>query len=577
MLRSRTPTPVCAPPGGGSTVTFNAAPMRLLVGTHAVSVPLAEHSEGGRGMTSSLQGPRFSSRRRFLQRTLCGVAGWATWHGWSSRPRALAQQGAPAGQMTWAMHITLAPTWFDPAETGALLTPYLCLRALHDALVKPMPDGHMTPCLATQWHESADGLTYDFELRPGVKFHNGDPFTAEDVQFSFARYKGAGAAELKKQVKAIEMINPHHIRFVLHEPWPDFLTFYATPATAAGWIVPKNYTEKIGNDEFKNNPVGLGPYRFVSYKPGIELVLEAYTEYWRKTSMVKRLVLKSVPEPATRLAMLKQQEADVTYAIYSTLGEEVQRDKTLKLEPTLAGIQWGNFVDMYDPKSPWHDRRVRLAANHAINRQAINESETLGYSKLLGGIIPETFDFALPLEPYAYDPTKAKALLKDAGYPQGFDAGTFACDAVYTSQIEGVVNDLQAVGIRARVQPLERAAMLAAVREKTAKHLARVGNGAPGNAATRIETSMLSTGTLSFLKDPEIDQWFAQQAHERHRPTREALLHKIQQKAYDEAYLLPLWQLGFLCITGPRVAVSGIGLIPGYIYSAPYEDVRLQS
>ena len=158
-----------------------------------------------------------------------------------------------------------------------------------------------------------------------------------------------------------------------------------------------------------------------------------------------------------------------------------------------------------------------------------------------------------------------------------FDAGAFACDAVYTSQIEGVVNDLSAVGIRARVQPLERAAMLAAVREKTVKHLVRVGNGAPGNAATRIETSMLSTGPLSFLKDPEIEQWFAQQAHERHRPTREALLHKIQQKAYDEAYFLPLWPLAFLCVTGPRVAVSGIGLIPGYIYSAPYEEVRLKS
>ena len=88
---------------------------------------------------------------------------------------------------------------------------------------------------------------------------------------------------------------------------------------------------------------------------------------------------------------------------------------------------------MYDPKSPWHDKRVRLAANHAINRQAINEAETLGYSKLLGGIIPETYDFALPLEPYAYDPTKAKALLKAAGYPKGFDAGEFSCDAVYAS------------------------------------------------------------------------------------------------------------------------------------------------
>ena len=435
----------------------------------------------------------------------------------------------------------------------------------------------MAPCLATQWHESADGLTYDFELRQGVTFHNGDPFTAEDVQFSFERYKGAGAAELKKQVKAIEIVHPHHLRFVLHEPWPDFLTFYATPATAAGWIVPKTYTEKIGSDAFKNQPVGLGPYRFVSYTPGIELVLEAYTEYWRKTPLVKRLVFKSVPEPATRLAMHKQQEADVTYAIYSTLGEEVRRDATLKLEPTLAGIQWGCFVDRYDPKSPWHDRRVRLAANHAIHRQAINEAETLGYSKLVGGIIPATYDFALPVEPYAYDPAKAKALLTAAGYAKGFDAGDYSCDAVYASVIESVVNDLGAVGMRAKVQPLERAAIQGAQREKKVKNLTFMGSGAPGNAATRIEAFMYSKGVQSFLKDPAIDQWFEQQSRARDRATREALLHKIQQKVYDDASFMPMWQLGFLCVTGPRVAVSGLGLIPDYIYSAPYEDVQVKA
>jgi len=517
------------------------------------------------------------TRRRLLQGTLGGIAGLATWQRWPRLQVAMAQKSEPAGQMTWAMHITLAPTWFDPAETGGLITPFICLYAMHDALVKPMPDGRMSPCLATKWNESENGLTYDFELRQGVKFHNGDPFTAEDVQFSFERYKGTGAGELKKHVKAIEIVNPHHIRFVLHEPWPDFLTFYATPATGAAWIVPKNYTEKIGNDTFKNNPVGLGPYRFVNYKPGLELTLEAYTDYWRKTPMVKRLVFKSVPEPATRLAMLKKQEADVTYAIYSTLGEEVQRDKTMKLEPTLAGTEWGIFVDMYDPKSPWHDKRLRLAANYAVNRQAINESETLGYSKLLGGIIPETYDFALPLEPYAYDPKKAKALLKEAGHPNGFDAGEFSCDAVYAGVIEGVVNDLGAIGIRTKVQPLERAAMQAAQKDKKVKNLTRMGSGAPGNAATRVEAFMYSQGAQSFLKDPDIDQWFEQQSRERDRKKREELLHKIQQKVYDEAYFLPIWQLGFLCATGPRVAVSGLGLIPGHIYSAPYEDVQLKS
>jgi peptide/nickel transport system substrate-binding protein len=148
---------------------------------------------------------------------------------------------------------------------------------------------------------------------------------------------------------------------------------------------------------------------------------------------------------------------------------------------------------------------------------------------------------------------------------------------VYASVVEGVVNDLAAVGIRAKVQARERAAMQAAQREKTVTNLTRMGSGAPGNAATRVEAFMSSGGVQSYLKDPEIDEWFAQQSRERDRTKREALLHKIQQKVYDEAYFLPIWQLGFLCVTGPRVAVSGLGLIPGHIYSAPYEDVQLKA
>src|SRR5918999_4526122 len=166
------------------------------------------------------------SRRRFLQGTAAGVAGVAAWlQGWSPRTAAPAQQAEPSGQMTWAVHVTIAPTWFDPAETPPVITPYMLMYAMHDALVKPMPGNTMTPSLAVKWQEGADGLTYDFELRQGVTFHNGDPFTAEDVQYSFERYKGAGNTLMKAKVKAVEIVNPHHIRFHTHEPWPDFLTF----------------------------------------------------------------------------------------------------------------------------------------------------------------------------------------------------------------------------------------------------------------------------------------------------------------------------------------------------------------
>jgi peptide/nickel transport system substrate-binding protein len=522
--------------------------------------------------------PSFT-RRRFLQEATGGVAGLAAWlHGWPRLMAAPAPKGEPSGQMTWAVHVTIAPTWFDPAETPGVITPFMFMYAMHDALVKPMPGDPMAPSLATKWTESDDGLTYDFELREGVKFHNGDPFSAEDVQFSFERYKGTGAALLKSKVKSVDVVDPHHIRFRLHEPWPDFMTFYGTPASGAAWIVPKKYAEKVGSQEFKNRPIGLGPYRFVSHEPGVELILEANTEYWRKAPYVKQLVLKSVPEATTRLAMLKGQEADVTYALYGPLAEEVQRDPSLKLEPVHPpGTQWIVFVDQYEPKSPWTDKRVRQAANHAINRQAINDAETLGHSITSGSIIPRKFEYALPLEPYAYDPNKAKQLLKEAGYPNGFDAGECSVDAVYAGVVEAAVNDLTAVGIRAKVRALERAAIFAAHKEKTVKNLTFQGSGAFGNAPTRIEAFVYSKGANSFINDPEIDAWYLQQSSERDQQKRQATLQKIQQKLYDEARFMPIWELGFLCASGPRVAASGLGQIPLFAYSGPYEEVRLKS
>jgi peptide/nickel transport system substrate-binding protein len=519
------------------------------------------------------------TRRRVLQGTLRGVAGLAAWpQGWLRLRAAAAPTRAPSGQMTWAIHVQIAPAWFDPAETPGIFTPFMVLYALHDALVKPMPDRQMSPCLATAWQESPDGLTYDFALRQGVTFHNGDPFTAEDVTFSFARYKGTGAPELKKQVKAVEIVTPHHVRFHLHAPWPEFLTFYATPATGAGWIVPKRYTETVGNEAFKHQPVGLGPYRVVHYQPGVELVLEAHTGYWRRAPHVKRLVLKSVPDPATRLAMLKTREADVAYSLYGPLGDEVRRDPTLKLEPVGSpGTQWAVFTrQQYDPRSPWSDRRVRLAANHAINRQAINEAETLGYSRPTGSMIPRTFDGALPLEPYPYDPPKARRLLAAAGYAGGFEAGEVTVDSVFTGLGAALVNDLAAVGIRATLRSVERAADQAAHREKTYRTLAVQTSGAFGSAATRLETFVTSTGVQSWIQDPEIDAWYAQQATERDRTRRQALLHRIQQKLYEEARVLPIWEHGVLHASGPRVAVSGLGLIPLFLFSGPCEDVQLK-
>src|SRR6266540_5913251 len=128
---------------------------------------------------------------------------------------------APEGTLTWGLHVTLVSKWLDPADTEAFINPFMVLYAIHDALVKPMPAGDNTASLAESWTVSRDGLVYEFVLRKNARFHNGDVVTADDVKFSFERYRGAAAKLLKDRVKDIQTPDPGRVRFVLKEPWPD--------------------------------------------------------------------------------------------------------------------------------------------------------------------------------------------------------------------------------------------------------------------------------------------------------------------------------------------------------------------
>ena len=480
-------------------------------------------------------------------------------------------------QLTWAVHVSIAPTWFDPAETSGIITPYMMLYALHDALVKPMPGNPAAPSLAESWSVSPDGLVYEFVLRRGAKFHNGEPVTADDVKFSFERYRGAAARPLKDAVAAIETPDPGRVLIRLKRPWPDFMTFY-TGATGAAWIVPRKYVEKVGDEGFKKAPVGAGPYKFVSFTPGVELVVEAFDQFWRKAPNVKRLVLKAVPDEATRLAALKRGEVDIAYAIRGALAEELRRTPGLTLRPNVGQATFFiYFTEQWDPKSPFSDRRVRLAVSHAIDRQAINQAETLGFSKITWSIIPSHFEYFWQPPGLAHDPTKARQLLAEAGYPKGFDAGDFVTDAGFPSIAEAAIGYFKAVGIQARLRPLERAAFYKGYADRKHRGLILGASGAFGNAATRIEAFVAAGGTYAYGSYPDIDGLFREQAVELDPKRREATLQRIQQLMHDKAIVAPIWLNAGLNGVGPRVEEAGFGLIAGYAFCAPYEDLRLKA
>src|SRR5438552_5208738 len=486
-------------------------------------------------------------------------------------------QGQPDGLLTIAFDTTIAPTFLDPAETPGIGTPFVFLYALHDALIKPLPGNGMAPCLAESWKESPDGLVYEFKLREGLKFHNGDAVTAEDVKFSFLRYRGVSAKLLHDRVKSVDVLDPLRVRFVLHAPWPDFLVFYATPATGAAWVVPKKYIEKVGEDGFRRQPVGLGPYRFVSAKPGIELVLEANEQYWRKKPTVKRVIFKGVPDRTTRLAMLKTGEADIGYLMVGLEAATIKMDPKLKLAKVIAPAAWWvEFPEQWNPKSPWHDRRVRLAANLAVDKQAINEAERLGYSRLTGSIIPSGMEFALRLDPYPYDFAQAKRLLAEAGYPSGFDAGELTPLPPFTTMGESVATYLAAAGIRIRVRNMERASFMEAWRSKKLGGVLVTVSAAPGSASAGREAFVISSAPYASGGYPDIDDLFRQQSQERDRKKREGMLHQIQRLMHERVMFGPIFEPATLHGVGPRVEEPGVGLNPLLYFTAPYEDMRLK-
>src|SRR5262245_63188653 len=168
---------------------------------------------------------------------------------------AVEAQPKPEGELRCASYATVPQPRPDTGQVLGFITPFWIQYALHDALVKPMPGNIMTPSLAESWTLSPDQKTYEFKLRQGLKFHNGDPFTAEDVKFSFLRAKSSRV--LKEKVRDVEVVDPYRVRFQLNEPFPDFMALYGTLATASGWVVPKKYIEKVGDEGFKKHPIGL--------------------------------------------------------------------------------------------------------------------------------------------------------------------------------------------------------------------------------------------------------------------------------------------------------------------------------
>ncbi len=466
---------------------------------------------------------------------------------------------------------------FDPTQMIAT-TEYLVNDMLYDGLLNLGPDGKY-PALATSWKISPDGKQFDFELRKGVKFHNGDPFTAEDVKFTYEQLlkpdnKHTYRKGFVDSIERIEVVDPLHVRFVLKQPW---LAFFSTSRYALQPIVPKNYYEKVGAKGFQEKPIGTGPYKLADMVSGEWTRYEANTAYWGGAPHVRFVKQQLVKEPFTRYAMLQKGEADIVAGLTGALLDKIAETKDVRVvSARYSGTSMLFFNLTKFPEAK--DKRVRDAVGYAIDRKQIA-------SKLLKGacqpsdevITPATFGYLPGLKSLPYDPAKAKALLKEAGVAPGkevtFTVNTEASSLPNAPQVlEAIAGNLEAIGLKIVREPYDMASWNTMMRGGKQSGIFYGTSAVPDDAGALLETWYISKApfTAGFVSDPDVDKVFADQLQATDPKAREKILQRFSTLNNERRISVPLFWCAESFAVGKRVKnfKPGIG--------SPYH-LKLQS
>lgn len=504
----------------------------------------------------------------------------------TSTPSASPQKVAPKGKMVLAWHVNITSRWLDPQEHDGTASPDNFLTALHDALIKNDRETLFDhPALAERYEFAKDAKSATFWLRPGITFHNGEPVTPADVKFTYENYRGAKADVLKGKTERVEIVDDRTVRFVFKEPFLDFLLIFGTAnVSGAGWVVPAKYYQQVGPDGFKQKPIGAGPYKLVRHEPGTKLEMEAFEGYYRPVH-VKQFVMISVPEAATRVAMLERGEADIIYLVPGELIERVQKNRKLMLAPVLSGSWWLDFPGFQDPKSPFRDKRVREAVSLAIDREAMNEAEAGGLGRISGNWINNDVQYALEWPEFKRNLERAKQLMKEAGYPNGFTVDWVTPVPAYYSRGERIIAQLQEIGIRAKLQVMERGVFLqrlqGGLKEWPGVQIILNGSRIGGSWANWYEAFFKCGGFSSRdrICVQELDAKFARYEASIDPAERERLAQEIQREILENYYFVPVFRHAFVNAIGPKIAAQTWQEIFPTIttgYAFPWEDIKLK-
>ncbi|MBM2825531.1 MAG: hypothetical protein HW402_1195 [Dehalococcoidales bacterium] len=381
----------------------------------------------------------------------------------------------PYGQLRFALGTFGQEGRLDPGLgqgtlLGNQLAPFMDYFFWRDSSTAPLQ-----PNIITKWERAPDALSWTYFVRRGIKFHNGDDLTAKDVKFSIERYlaKDAAAATYRDQVSGVELIDDYTLRVLCKVPVPLTPPSYNIVG-GSSIVMPKDYTEKNGLEYFQRHPIGSGSFRFVRSVPGDFNQYEALDQHWKKVPEFKELILMLVPDETTRMAMLKTGAADVTeVGIESAVEAEGAGFKTFAVDTATPHIDLLGNYDKRAVGKPTADVRVRQALNLAINRDEIGKTFFMG--KFIAAMPPGTGDGQAELidipywkgyaaKIYQYDTDKAKSLLKEAGYPDGFSIKLYTCTTSAGAYLPKMAEIIQGywlkIGVKAEINVIENATWL---------------------------------------------------------------------------------------------------------------------
>jgi peptide/nickel transport system substrate-binding protein len=405
--------------------------------------------------------------------------------------------------------------------------------------------------LAESWRTLND-TTWQFKLKRNVKFHNGEPFDAAAVKFSIERMlnpkQGAPGRTSIATIDHVDVIDPYTVNVVTKAPFPLLPVRMSPGHCGTVGIVPPKYLAQVGDAGFAVKPVGTGPFKFVEWVKDERLVLEANKDYHRGAPAIERLIFRPVPELTTRVAALMSGQADLVSDIPPDQTGKIQSSGNAHVEiSSLGGFVIMVKMTNYLMPGPWQDVRVRKAINYAIDMDTIIKTVLEGYGVVLGvPLEKEAFGFNPNIKWYGYDPEKAKALLREAGYANGFEMTLHAPNRRYMNDIEvmqAMAQMLSKVGIKAKVEVWEQSVYTTKWRKRELLPAYMTAWGGAGVFdGDLLSSSVHSKSALAIFKDEALDKMLEEAQATNDPERRKAIYWKAQELIYEQAPIIKAYQ-----------------------------------